>query len=74
MGDIADNANDHIERELENAIRAARGVMPVDTQSAQDCVRCGMSISSARQLAVPGCQLCVDCSDEVESLRRRGLI
>ena len=74
MADIADQADDHITKELELAIRAARGVMPPDTESAQDCVRCGLSIDSRRQLAVPGCQLCRDCGDEVESLRRRGLI
>jgi len=74
MGDIADNAQDHIDKELENAIRAARGIVPVDTKSAQDCAECGMQISSARQQAVPGCQLCTDCAEVVESLRRRGLI
>jgi len=74
MGDIADNAQDHIEKDLENAIRAARGVMPADTRSAEVCEECGLEISSARQIAVPGCQLCVDCSNEVDSLRKRGLI
>ena len=73
MDDI-DKAQMHIERELEDAIRAARGICPPDAESAQDCVRCGLSIDSRRQLAVPGCQLCRDCGDEVESLRRRGLI
>lgn len=74
MADIADQADDHITKELELAIRAARGVMPPDTRSAEDCESCGMAISSARQLAVPGCTMCTDCADEVESLRRRGLI
>jgi phage/conjugal plasmid C-4 type zinc finger TraR family protein len=73
MDDI-DRANEHAQKELENAIRAARGVMPADTKSAQVCVECSMEISSARQQAVPGCQLCTDCAEVVESLRRRGLL
>jgi RNA polymerase-binding transcription factor DksA len=72
--DDADRADDHITKELELAIRAARGIVPPDARSAECCVQCGMAISSARQLAVPGCQLCRDCADEVESLRRRGLL
>ena len=72
--DDCDKAQQHIERELEDAIRAARGVMPPDTRSAEECQTCGMAISSARQLAVPGCTMCRDCADEVESLRRRGLL
>lgn len=73
MDDI-DKAQQHIERELEDAIRAARGVMPPDTRSAETCAICSMQISSARQLAVPGCTMCTDCADEVESLRKRGLL
>jgi RNA polymerase-binding transcription factor DksA len=72
--DDIDKAQQHIEQELELAIRAARGICPPDTESAQDCVRCGLAIDSRRQLAVPGCTMCRDCADEVESLRRRGLI
>ena len=72
--DDADRADDHITKELELAIRAARGVMPPDTRSADCCQSCGEEISSARQLAVPGCTMCTDCADEVESLRRRGLV
>jgi phage/conjugal plasmid C-4 type zinc finger TraR family protein len=73
MDDI-DKAQQHIERELENAIRAARGVMPADTRSAETCAECGLEIDSRRQIAVPGCTLCTDCASEVESLRRRGLL
>lgn len=30
-------------------------------ESAEDCDSCGVEIPQARRLAVPGCQLCVDC-------------
>jgi phage/conjugal plasmid C-4 type zinc finger TraR family protein len=74
MGDLADNADKAIADHLEAAIRAARGVMPADTRSAEVCEECGLEISSARQIAVPGCVLCTDCAEVVESLRRRGLL
>ena len=30
-------------------------------ESAEECESCGEVIPQARRLAVPGCQLCVDC-------------
>ena len=72
--DECDKAQQHIERELEDAIRAARGVMPADTRSAETCAICSMEISSARQLAVPGCTTCYDCMVELESKKLRGLV
>jgi len=72
--DEADRAQVQEEALLEFAIAAARGVLPAETVSASECVECGLEISSARQLAVPGCQLCYDCAERVESLRRRGLL
>jgi phage/conjugal plasmid C-4 type zinc finger TraR family protein len=74
MADEADRAQLTIEQTLDAAIRAARGILPADTRSASECVECGLSISSARQLAVPGCQLCVDCATELESKKLRGLV
>jgi phage/conjugal plasmid C-4 type zinc finger TraR family protein len=73
MDDI-DKAQQHIEKELENAIRAARGVMPADTRSAEVCEECGEPIPEARRDAISGCRLCAWCASEVESLRRRGLL
>ena len=73
MDDI-DRANDHIEKELENAIRAARGILPADTESAPNCAECGNEIPSQRMLAVPGCQYCYDCATRLEGMRLRGLV
>ena len=73
MDDI-DKAQQHIERELEDAIRAARGVMPADTRSAECCIECGCEIPSMRQQAIPGVQTCVDCAVQIESRNLRGLV
>jgi len=34
--------------------------------SALTCIDCGVDIPEARRRAVPGCQRCVDCQEEVE--------
>ena len=72
--DDADRAADHIEKELENAILAARGIVPPDTKSAECCIECGCEIPSMRQQAIPGVQTCFDCAVELESKRLRGLL
>ena len=58
MADIADLANDRAQHDLDAAIDAARMGAVSDVESADTCVECGELISSARQIAVPGCQLC----------------
>ncbi len=65
--DDADRAADLIEQELERAraLRAARDAM-APLESADLCAVCGDQISSARQLAVPGCQLCTYCAEDAE--------
>ena len=73
MDDI-DKAQQHIERELEDAIRAARGIVPPDTRSAECCIECGCEIPSMRQQAIPGVQTCFDCAVVLEGLRLRGLL
>jgi phage/conjugal plasmid C-4 type zinc finger TraR family protein len=72
--DEADRAQLTIEQTLDAAIRAARGILPAERESASECAECGLQIPSSRQIAVPGCQLCVDCATELESKRLRGLV
>lgn len=67
MADITDVATDWEIREREASI-ANRVVYSGD--SAQDCEECGDGISSARQLAVPGCQLCTSCATDSEQRAR----
>ena len=72
--DDCDKAQQHIERELEDAIRAARGIQPPDAKSADCCIECGCEIPSMRQQAIPGVQTCFDCAVVLEGLRLRGLV
>ena len=55
---------------LEAAAEAARGVLPAQDKtpadSADECIECGNLIPSARQVAMPGCQLCVECAERFE--------
>lgn len=72
--DPADEATAISEAFLERSIQAARGVIPpsVDPSkaSADECMDCGNLISSERQIAVPGCQLCMDCAEDLERRAR----
>ena len=73
MDDI-DKAQDHIERELEDAIRAARRITPPKALSARVCCECGEDIPEDRRQAIAGVQTCVDCAVVLEGLRLRGLV
>ena len=66
MADICDQAQDHIEAEIEAALEARK--TPV-RDSADFCVECGLEIPSARQIALPGVQTCVDCAEMLERKR-----
>jgi len=65
MADIADIANDRAEMELERAL-ASRQQYFIGAESANECIDCGELIPSERQVAVPGCQLCVSCAELAE--------
>ena len=67
MADAADIAQ-HYTEQLEELQKIERAARPAYTagDSADDCVECGMQIPSERQLAVPGCDLCVGCADKLE--------
>lgn len=67
MADAADRAGELIERTqaaLEASIVLTRAAPHID--SADECAECGDLIPSARQIAVPGCQLCTDCATLIE--------
>jgi RNA polymerase-binding transcription factor DksA len=63
-----DDATDLENLERETAI--AKRVIYTG-ESAQDCIECGYGIDSRRQLAVPGCQMCTDCANELELRNKR---
>ena len=71
MPDIADLAQVRIERELDAAIAAARGICPPARDSADNCEECGCQIPSARQVAMPGTRYCVDCADYLQVIADR---
>lgn len=71
MADIADRAQEHIERQLDAAIAAARGICPPERDSADNCEECGCQIPSARQTAMPGTRYCVDCADYLQVMAAR---
>lgn len=71
--DDPDRATEYETQRLERCIQAARGIVPPARESASECAECGQEIPSARQLAVPGCTLCVDCADGMERRARMGL-
>lgn len=61
--DIADIANDKADAEREAILRNR---VVYQGKSADVCEDCGLLIPSARQVAVPGCTLCVECSTKLE--------
>jgi phage/conjugal plasmid C-4 type zinc finger TraR family protein len=63
MADEADVANDR--QEIETA-RYLAGLTRYAGISADDCEQCGAEIPVARQIAVPGVQLCVTCANRAE--------
>ncbi len=64
--DEADYAQDRIDAEISSAIAARVIYYGV---SANECDVCGLLIPSARQIAVPGCQQCVQCAAVLERVR-----
>lgn len=61
MSDEADIANDRIETEMQLRMRARQTVQAVS----EDCVECGVIIPEARQQALGGTELCVDCAGKL---------
>ncbi len=73
--DPADMADRHIEEYLAQAIAAARGIYQTQSVakgvSMHRCVECGEPIPEARRVALPGCTLCISCTEHLE--RRRAV-
>lgn len=72
MADIADRAQTDIERVAERAAQHRRPTAPRALESANECAECGELIPSARQIAQPGCTMCVDCAAYWERRYRAG--
>lgn len=64
MADNADIANELMQARMDALLAAPPATMVL--ASALECESCGVDIPEARRLAVPGCQLCVECQGLVE--------
>lgn len=68
--DDADLAVKHEQRAEERAKARRLSAKPAKS-SASHCIECGEAISQARQQAVPGVELCIECQTLEESRARR---
>lgn len=71
MADEADIADQYAEAHLAAGLARLKAQQPSYKESADECIECGALIPSARQLALPGVQTCVDCATILEA-RSRG--
>lgn len=70
--EIIDQASALEEMMRENAIQAHR--LNRNAVSAEHCAECGEDIPEPRRAAVPGCQTCASCQEEIELRnKQRGL-
>lgn len=69
MSDLIDDANEHAEHLLQQALAQHQRRAGSQATSAEWCEGCGEAIPLARRVAVPGCQRCVDCQ-QVHEVRR----
>jgi len=71
--DEADKAQKEVDLQLQLSItnkkRELENALTIPT--ADECAECGELIPSARQIAVPGCQHCIDCAENFEQKQRR---
>lgn len=67
MADIVDRAQKASEAWLEDALAAREAAAAKATaESAKYCRECERAIPEVRRQAVPGCQLCRDCQEDLE--------
>lgn len=66
MADEADLAEERMRGETEMRVKALRGRLGRPDEGRATCIDCGLEIPQARRLALPSCQRCVDCQDQVE--------
>ncbi|THB81117.1 MAG: DksA/TraR family C4-type zinc finger protein [Desulfobacteraceae bacterium] len=57
---------EQIDASVEDAVRMARSRLPAG-KSLKHCMECDEKIPKARQKAVPGVRLCIECQAELEA-------
>lgn len=71
--DVIDEANEHAEMLRLRALAAQREQRNANVESEKFCIDCGIDIPEIRQKAIPGVQRCVDCQEDYERRKKRGL-
>lgn len=72
MADIIDSAAEIEELQRNNSLAAHR--LNRNAVSAEHCSECGEDIPAPRRAAVPGCQACASCQEEIElKNKQRGI-
>lgn len=69
MADELDITADRMEAELQS-ILAHRKAQQATEASLSECEECGADIPIARQEAIKGCRLCIDCQSKTERNKR----
>jgi phage/conjugal plasmid C-4 type zinc finger TraR family protein len=69
VADLIDDANEHAEHLLQQALAQHQRRAGSQATSAEWCEGCGEVIPHARRLAVRGCRLCIDCQ-QLRELKR----
>lgn len=64
MADLIDTASEIEELQSNAALSAHR--IDHNAVSAEHCAECGEDIPEPRRAAVPGCQTCASCQEEIE--------
>ncbi|EPG4624241.1 TPA: TraR/DksA family transcriptional regulator [Citrobacter koseri] len=64
MPEIIDQANELTQQRIDMAVAAHR--LNRNAVSAEHCMECGEDIPAPRRAAVPGCQTCASCQEEIE--------
>jgi phage/conjugal plasmid C-4 type zinc finger TraR family protein len=62
---------EQIDAGIDDAVTRARSQMPKG-DSLAECDNCGKDIPAARQKALPGVRLCIDCQAELEKVQGGG--
>ena len=72
MPEIIDQANELTQQRIDMAVAAHR--IDRNAVSAEHCAECDEPIPEPRRAAVPGCQTCASCQNDLELIRKqRGL-
>jgi phage/conjugal plasmid C-4 type zinc finger TraR family protein len=56
--------NEQIDASIEDELKRMQARRRPEGESLSECAECGEDIPEARQMAIPGVKLCIDCQSE----------